>query len=485
MSYLIFVYLAFSIVVILRQEKSPNLLWFLMMPVGFSLALFGLMLFTEFIAYANFTENPLFNSGNLLVWKVNYYLDLSVFEMFRFMNLGIALYILGAIGFPLSQQSNRLLLRKGVITTMIPALFIVLSDPELLQWIFTPDSAFQGMQNVLSGLNVFNRVLNYLVKAALISSLGFSVWFHLKTPRVFRKRSQLIILGIAPIHALVFVLFYWFPGHSIHIWRLATLKMINLPYTQFTSSLVVMLSFISIGVLIYLSIVYNSFELNARMHRLGFRARMNTAGSGLRIFAHSIKNQFIAIKLLSEQDSQGKESYGNLGNIISICEKSIQRLSSLPILPSRVTLEYKRIPPSKCLNRMKGEFPEIELKKPVPAVYIRVDEHYFMEVLRNLVVNSREALQGRDSPRIILGCERQLNYIAMYVQDNGCGIVPEKQKHIFEPFFSTKPSITNWGMGLAFSRQIMEAFGGSLHLESSIDGYTRFTMYLPEESDGE
>lgn len=156
MSYLIFVYLAFSVVVILRQEKSLNLLWFLMMPIGFSLALFGLMLFTEYIAYANFTENPLFISGNLLVWKINYYLDLSVFGMFRLMNLGIALYLLGAVGFPLSQQPNRLLLKRGVITMMIPALFIMLSDPELLQWIFTPDSVFQGMQNVLSGLNAVN-----------------------------------------------------------------------------------------------------------------------------------------------------------------------------------------------------------------------------------------------------------------------------------------------------------------------------------------
>lgn len=236
--------------------------------------------------------------------------------------------------------------------------------------------------------------------------------------------------------------------------------------------------------LIYLSIVYNSFELNARMHRIGFRARMHTAGSGLRIFAHSIKNQFIAIKLLSEEAGQVEGACVNLGNIVSICEKSIQRLSSLPILPDRVTLEYKRITPLECMERLKCEFPEIELIRPVPVAFMRVDEHYFMEVLRNLVVNSREALQGRNSPRIILGCERQLHYIALYVQDNGCGIAQEKQKHIFEPFFSTKPSITNWGMGLALSRQVMEAFGGSLHMEGNSDGYTRFTMYIPEDSDG-
>lgn len=100
MIYLIPVYLIFSLIVTIRQKKDSSLLWFLLMPIGFSLALFGLILFTEYVSFANFIENPLLISSNLFIWKLNYYLDLSIFGMYRLMDVGIALYMLGAIGFP-------------------------------------------------------------------------------------------------------------------------------------------------------------------------------------------------------------------------------------------------------------------------------------------------------------------------------------------------------------------------------------------------
>lgn len=180
------------------------------MPIGFSLALFGLILFTEYVSFANFIENPLLISSNLFIWKLNYYLDLSIFGMYRLMDVGIALYMLGAIGFPLSQHPRRGLLRKGSFIVAVPALLILLADPGILQHVFEPDSVFQGMQEILSGLNILNRLLNILVKAALITSLVLSLWIYSKTPKPFRKRSELIILGLVPIHVLVLFSFIGF-----------------------------------------------------------------------------------------------------------------------------------------------------------------------------------------------------------------------------------------------------------------------------------
>ncbi|MBI9095935.1 MAG: HAMP domain-containing histidine kinase [Sphaerochaeta sp.] len=439
------------------------------------------MLFTEYVSFANFIKNPLFISMDLFVWKINYFLDLSIFGMYRMMNIGIALYIIGAIGFPLSQHPRRELLKKGSLLVAIPATLILLADPGLLQYIFKPDNVFQGMQNIYIGLNIMNRLLNYLFKAALVSSIILSLWIHHKIPKIFRKRSQLIIIGLVPIHILVFMLFYWFPSHSIHTWRLATLNLISLPYSRLMATLIFFLSVTSVGVLIYTSIVYNSFEINARRHQSGFKARMKTAGSGLRIFTHSIKNQFIAVKLLAEQGSVSGSGIEQLESIQSICKRTIERLSSLHILPDRISFTYESISTSALLLMLEKEFSDIHIQNTVPNAMVRIDEHYFLEVLRNLITNSKEAVRDCENFRIVLHCDRQLNYIVFIIEDNGKGIEPAIQKHIFEPFFSTKPSISNWGMGLAFAQQLVESFGGAMRVESVKDQYTKMEIYIPEE----
>ncbi|MDY0289722.1 MAG: sensor histidine kinase [Sphaerochaeta sp.] len=451
-----------------------------MMPIGFAFALFGLMLFTEYVSFANFIKNPLFISMDLFVWKINYYLNISIFGMYRMMNIGIALYMIGAIGFPLSLHPRRELLKNGILLVAMPALLILLADPSLLQYAFKPDNVFQGMQNVLLGLRIMNLLLNYLFKAALVASIILSLWIHQKTPKIFRKRLKLIIIGLVPIHILVFMLFYWFPSHSIHTWRFATLNRISLPYSPFIATLIFFLSFTSVGVLVYTSIVYNSFEINARRLRSGFRARMRTAGSGLRIFSHSIKNQFIAVKLLAEQGAVSGSGSAQLESIQSICTRTIERLSSLHILPDRITFTYKALCTSALTYKIEREFNDIRIQNTVPDAVIRIDEYYFLEVLRNLISNSREAVRNNEDFVIVLHCKRQLNYIIFSIEDNGKGIDPAIQKQIFEPFFSTKPSISNWGMGLSFSQQIIESFGGAMRVESVIDRYTKMEIYIPE-----
>jgi two-component sensor histidine kinase len=484
MIYLIVVYLLFALIVILRQRKSLSLLWFLLMPIGFSMALFGLMLFTEYTSFANFIENPLFISGNLIIWKINYFLDISVFGMYRLMNIGIALYIIGAIGYPLSQHPRRKLLRYGLMLIALPAFLILVADPGILYILFRPDTIYHGMQGIITTINTLNQLLNAAVKTALMASLILTFWIHFKTPKIFRKRSQLILIGIIPIHTLVFVLFFWFPSNSINLWRISTLKFISLPYTRFVASLIVGLSITSLAALIYTSFVYNSFEIHSQRNKTGFKARMKTAGTGLRIFTHSIKNQFIAVKLLAEQGAAAGCNSTQMQSIQSICIKTIDRLSSLPVVPDRINLNFITTTTAELASLIQNRFPDVTILKPIAQASIRIDEHYFFEILDNLVTNSREAVQEQSDPRITIGCSRQLNYLIFSVTDNGQGIAPKIQKHIFEPFYSTKPSISNWGMGLAFSQQLVEAFGGAIRVDSKPGVFTTFEIFLPEETNG-
>lgn len=97
------------------------------------------------------------------------------------------------------------------------------------------------------------------------------------------------------------------------------------------------------------------------------------------------------------------------------------------------------------------------------------------EVLLNLLRNAREAV-GKDG-RISLSAARQKETVIILCQDNGCGIPANIIETIFDPFVTYKENGT--GLGLSSSRQIIEAHGGSINVESAPETGTVFTVTLP------
>jgi len=63
------------------------------------------------------------------------------------------------------------------------------------------------------------------------------------------------------------------------------------------------------------------------------------------------------------------------------------------------------------------------------------------------------------------------------VKDNGQGIRPPLMERIFHPFFTTKTG--HLGMGLTFTKRIMEEIGGRIQMESSLGKGTEVTLILP------
>ena len=68
--------------------------------------------------------------------------------------------------------------------------------------------------------------------------------------------------------------------------------------------------------------------------------------------------------------------------------------------------------------------------------------------------------------------------LCILVCDNGGGIPPETQPHIFDPFYTTKPVGIGTGLGLGIAHRIVEQIGGSI-LFSSVPGETEFVVRLP------
>ena len=104
-----------------------------------------------------------------------------------------------------------------------------------------------------------------------------------------------------------------------------------------------------------------------------------------------------------------------------------------------------------------------------------VDPQQLGQVLENLVTNAYQAMpKGGD---LIIEATAGDDEVYLSITDTGVGIATENMDRLFEPLFSTKPR--GIGLGLAVSRTLVEANGGSIKVESKEGKGSTFTLTLP------
>jgi len=127
----------------------------------------------------------------------------------------------------------------------------------------------------------------------------------------------------------------------------------------------------------------------------------------------------------------------------------------------------------------------VERREPEEMPDLLLDASQIHQVVLNLLVNAQQALeQARNVDRRItvgIDVDRDGGSVALTVDDNGPGVPEAIRSRIFDPFFTTKPQGVGTGIGLAVSRGLVEAHGGSLSLGTAPGGGARFTIRLPYE----
>ena len=116
------------------------------------------------------------------------------------------------------------------------------------------------------------------------------------------------------------------------------------------------------------------------------------------------------------------------------------------------------------------------------GAFVLVVESELKQVVLNLCVNAAEAVAAGGLVRIELREPRadepiSPTSIVLAVVDNGRGMDAKTQEHIFEPYFSTKPS--GHGIGLATVYGIVKRAGGTILVDSSVGVGTTFRIVLP------
>lgn len=146
------------------------------------------------------------------------------------------------------------------------------------------------------------------------------------------------------------------------------------------------------------------------------------------------------------------------------------------------------------LAMMRPSIPSsIQLKSRIEdPLHIRMDAGELNQVLINLIINARDAINGYGTIEIRLhqvevhdqicsSCLQRLSgtYLALEVSDNGSGIAPEHLSRLFDPFFTTKEVGKGTGLGLSMVQGILRRAGGHIVVESQPGRGSQFRLLFP------
>ncbi len=220
--------------------------------------------------------------------------------------------------------------------------------------------------------------------------------------------------------------------------------------------------------------------------------QLQSAGRLAAEFAHQIKNPLAVISNAAYSLQRSvRENKSPAAQQIEIIQEEVARADKvITQIMGYAQLSEGRVEKLKVVEEIEraGEqvFPAavptgIKLKKhftgPFPPLLMQ--RGHLTEVLVNLLLNAREALNGRGNVVITATADRK-HAVEITVADDGPGIAPDKMERVFEAYFTTKDKGT--GLGLAIVKHNVELYSGTVRVESVLGKGTKFTVVFPAKS---
>jgi len=227
-------------------------------------------------------------------------------------------------------------------------------------------------------------------------------------------------------------------------------------------------------------------------------SRMTTIGEMVTTIAHEVNQPITAVltfgdaanRWLAQQPPNLDEVRDALGNIVRDARRAGDVIARIRTLVQKGTPQLAQLDVNEVirsvLKLLNAELLRsgARVKTNLDLVPVVIgDRVQLQQVMLNLILNAIDAMSTAPKHQRVLSVRASLDrdMVLVQVQDTGVGIGAGQSEMMFNPFFTTKPE--GIGMGLTFSRSIIEAHGGTLWAASGETGaILNFTLPSAGES---
>ena len=210
--------------------------------------------------------------------------------------------------------------------------------------------------------------------------------------------------------------------------------------------------------------------------------------------AHELKTPLTAIEAAADMLKGGRVSTEQRGDLVDVVQQEAHRLRRLMgeaihlarIEGKRFKLERQAVPVDKlirttieALGQRANTHPiGVNIQGSVPTVW--GDPELIGELIKQLLDNALK-YSGAGKP-IAISAEEENGLVSITVRDEGQGLTDLEQGRVFDKFYRARRDhngVQGTGMGLAIAREIAEAHGGTVRVESQLGKGSLFTATLP------
>ncbi len=498
MTYLSIVLLLFTIV--LTYKKLTHLSTYFL----YGIILGWILSFVSYIFYISkfnvfFTMISKFYDFSPGSWNRLVLENFNPYLLIRLFNGGIILFgysfLLFSISFTMAHRKHK----NGYLYIPI-VLFMIVQIIYYDPWFNMALQDHFYNQGYEQGL-LFNKFRDFINVAllwckniAIITSFLLLVQHFIKNYRVqFLRRYTLYhIVCLFPVALLHIIMFSWAPKVLVKTTYLKDFP--NYIKPQISNTIYEMnwfpiVSVLALGSMIFTFSRYAALEKSEEVINADINKKIKTASLGVKAFTHSIKNHLLAIRseteYLKERFADDEEAQYSLSLILNSCAESYETLNEASNKLNSISLSMKplklHLPMEKALAKLSTTQQQvpISVKRASQGRKAFIDETHMSEVYFNIIINALEALQGQADAAIIITIEDQDDWGFISIADNGPGIAPDHLPDVFSPFFSTKSSARNWGVGLSYCHKIVSAHNGRMEVDSELRKGTVFKIFLP------
>lgn len=222
-----------------------------------------------------------------------------------------------------------------------------------------------------------------------------------------------------------------------------------------------------------------------------FNNILQVIGSNLELLSIMLANQPAALTRIKNAVAATERGAKLSSHLLSFARR--QPLQPRPTSLGRVLREMDDL-----LRRVLGEAIEIETIIGGGLWNSMVDRHQMENVILNLAINARDAMNGSGKLTLELGNSmlddayvRQHTdvapgqYVMLAISDTGCGMDHATLERAFEPFFTTKPEGQGTGLGLSMAYGFVKQSSGHIKIYSELGHGTTVRLYLPRSHQAE